>query len=40
MPINLSAIAPTGFAYDPEMDTIAEAARVPSAENVVIEDDA
>lgn len=39
MPIDLSAIPPTEFAYDPEMDTIAEAARVRSAGNIVVEDD-
>jgi hypothetical protein len=40
MPINLNSIPATGFAYDPELDTIAEAVRVPSADNIAVEDDA
>jgi hypothetical protein len=39
MPINLNGIPATRSMYDPEMDTIAEAFRVPSAENITIEDD-
>jgi len=39
MPIDLDAIPATGFPYDPEMDTIAEASRVPQAGNVVVEEE-
>jgi len=40
MPVNLDALPPAQYEYDPEMDTITEAAVVPTAEHVAIEVDA